>query len=144
MISRFSSDEKWHSNNVLSYTSPRDMHIADKEQSFLWSNTIYFQYTCFQLTPHACRVYHHMGRIYFRWKVWKVKTFWCREIWKKNPYLRLRLETLLARLAKLANEILEAWWKDIQNMKIWKEAKFCNRKNLIVILGMAATWLVCL
>ena len=63
---------------------------------------------------------------------------------EKKPYLRLRLETLLARLAKLANEILEAWWKDIQKMKIWKEAKFCNMKNLIVILGMIATWLVCL
>ena len=38
----------------------------------------------------------------------------------QHPYLRLRLETLLARLAKLANEILEARWKDIQRKKLCK------------------------
>ena len=140
MISRFFSDEKWHSNNVLSYTSPCDMHKRIRFNPSFGQKA----FTCFPLTPHACRVYHHMERIYFHWKVWKVLDFLMQGNLKKNPYLRLRLETLLARLAKLANEILEAWWKDIQSMKIWKKAKFCNRKNLIVILGMAASWLVCL
>ena len=67
----------------------------------------------------------------------KSLTFQCREIIFQNPYLRLRLETLLARLAKLANEILEARWKDIQRMKICKE--IFQNENLIAILGMAGT-----
>ena len=29
----------------------------------------------FPLTFHACQVYHHMERIYFHWKVWKVWLF---------------------------------------------------------------------
>ena len=40
-----------------------------KEPSFLCSNISIFSIFCFQLTHHACQVYHHMERIYFHWKV---------------------------------------------------------------------------
>ena len=124
-ITRFSSDEEWHSNDVLSAS---DMQLP----SFFCSNISTFLHNykiCdyYQLTLPACQVYHHIERIYFHWKVWKVKILDAGKYFN-NSYLRLRLETLLARLAKLANEILEALWKDIQNMKIWKKRNFTTAK----------------
>ena len=133
MITRFSSDEEWHSNDVLSAS---DMQLTSFYCSFLCSNIstflhIYRNAYNYQLTPPACQVYHHIERIYFHWKVWKVKILDAGKYFN-NSYLRLRLETLLARLAKLANEILEALWKDIQNMKIWKKRNFTTAKIFLL------------
>ena len=114
----------WYATNILLLFKYQILNIS----TFLHN---YKKCDYYQLTLPVCQVYHHIERIYFHWKVWKVKILDAGKYFN-NSYLRLRLETLLARLAKLANEILEALWKDIQNMKIWKKRNFTTAKILLL------------